>query len=1405
MIPLRSPHTFPDALVTTLALTAFLTPGATSPLTAVPPPNPPALGGVVLDDGGAPVPGARVELLPLPSNHGWANGVLDGRASSETAAKARSGDAGRFRLKSPGPGLWSVVVQAEGFVPMRYRLLPLVRDTELPPVTLLPDAGARVRVRDAVGRPAAGVWIYTLSASKTLWEQTATHGWQVGARTGKTGEDGLLALPRAPGERLEIHAFPAGSLTSGQTTAGAEATITFGAAGSGRRTLEVREPPPARVAAADPAGGAQEEEPHEAAPTRGSPVPGVVAAIGPLAWPAGRTGADGRLTLTGTPERPVQLYLFAPDGRRLRLDLTPEAGTGDKPLLLTLPPPARSSGRVLAASSRRPLPGALVWPLLDPGAFTFTDARGTWELTTPVEGAFRVGVLAPSFLPQTVRHPAGEAAARQAPTVALEAAAAAHGRVADPEGNPLAGVSLMAVPDPAARPPRFSTGDPAAGRAASDAEGRFTLGGLDPGTAYELTAAHPGFAAAKMQFTAAYATAPGAGVQIVLRPARAGAGRVVDGEDRPLPGVEVTVTAEGGSRRTVSGETGRFEVPELPGTRVDLSASKRGFFPITVRGVEIEPGEAPADLGTLVLGPGAAVFGRVTSGAGEGLAGVEVRVVEDDGRPLPVVAGELRGEKPRAVTGTAGRFRIEDLKPGRRVHLFFEREGYRPARLAAVEVPPPGPLTVHLETAAGSLAGRVTSEDGEPVTGARLRLSRALPPPGTVGVAPLPEEAPRSTSSDARGRFRFTGLAPGEVEIEVEAEGFQRTEPRRLTIKEQGATEDLLLVLARGAIVEGHLRSRDGEPVPGALVRVGPVRSSSDGDGFYHLAGVPPGTYLLSVRHLEYEMVKRRLTVQPGINVRDVTLPAGWPVAGRVVDDEDEPVPGAVLLLRSRGMAGMREYRAAGDGDGRFELPRVVDGHYRVEASHPGYVTGRAAVLDVNGGPVEGVEVRLFRGTTLEGRLLGLAEAELAGAQVEAVWGEQAPGEGAWGEAPLTGRVDYAGNYEIRGLGPGVWQVRAWLPGSGRQAEARVVVPAGGRRQVHDLEFSGDLTLTGQVLFDGMPLSETHVSLLGREVASRRSAITDHDGRFRVEDLEPGRYRLNLANPRESLRYNEDVDLFTDRDLVVEIATTRVAGVVRSASGNELSNDAPPLDDALVSLQQLVGTEGSPGSIVTVATDRAGTFVIDRLSAGRYLLSVRRDGYTPHKRLLDLVAGVQRDDLEIALAPTEGLEIYCRLATGPPLDRASLHVLDANGGVLLSETRGLAHGGYARFPTVPAGTWEVVVTAPGGAATRFTARVPGEALEVVLPPAARLEVRVPALIETNRVATLSLLGPDGRPFRGPGSIGNLQEQWTLQGGAGVVEGLQAGVWTLVVSAPDGQTWQENVALAYGKQAQVILE
>ena len=98
-------------------------------------------------------------------------------------------------------------------------------------------------------------------------------------------------------------------------------------------------------------------------------------------------------------------------------------------------------------------------------------------------------------------------------------------------------------------------------------------------------------------------------------------------------------------------------------------------------------------------------------------------------------------------------------------------------------------------------------------------------------------------------------------------------------------------------------------------------------------------------------------------------------------------------------------------------------------------------------------------------------------------------------------------------------------------------------------------------------------------------------------------------------------------------------------------------------------------------------------------------------------------DLELSLEPAAGLELVLRLATGRPPPRATLSVLDALGRPFFSETRSVAAAGGVRFATVPAGEWQVVVSAPGGATRRLPVTVPGPPVEVVLAVADRLDQR----------------------------------------------------------------------------------
>ncbi len=1321
--------------------------------------------GIVQDPARDPLAGARVELVPLLGNFAWQRGILAGSAGPEPVAATQTDDAGRFSLTAPTLGVWRLEVRAAGRVPMRYFPLPSARSIELPPLTLAPAGKTRIEVRHSSGEPAGGLWVYAESASADLWKALAKDGWRAGARHGRTDSRGVLELPRLPEERLHLHVFAPGNLAPLRLPdAGEQASAVLRPAEGGSRVLGVRD--------AD-----------------GRPMAGVVVGAGEPSWPLGQTGTDGRLSLAGVPAGPVEIQLFAGDGRRHDAAWSAPAA-GDPPAgWIALPRTAPLAGRVVADASGEPIAGALVWPGFDPGRFASSDADGRFQLEAPPAERFWLQAEAAGFLP-LVEHPA----AGHELVLRLEPAAAVAGRVVDEAGRPVPGARLTAAlrshPDkrPAFRPDR------AAGRAVSDREGRFQLTGLHPAAGYELAVAKAGFHPSRAPLEPA---APGGGrppLRVVLERSRAIHGRVVDAEDTPLAGVTVRLleAAEGRRRSprslraappdrwtTRTGAEGRFTLPDVPSRRVDVAAYKEGFSLLIVRGVRIPEAREAFDLGTLGLVRGAAVAGWVRAADGEPLVAAEVWVVDAAvGEPL-AMAEAITRQPPDAATAAEGRFQVTDLPPGEPFHLLVDADGYLPAAVPGLTAPTPEPIEVRLESAAG-VRGEVVDAEQRPIADAQVRLQ-----PVVVAGEPRRGRRPLSVRSDGDGSFRFDEVAAGSADVDAFAPGFQPSDARRLEVTAGAPAQPLRFVLRRGIALPGRVTDRGGAPIEGARARAGRPRASSDAEGRFVVEGLAPGRQLLEVDHPGYNRWRGEVGVEPRMDAIEVVLRGGWPVAGQVVDLEGRPVAGVAVLLEPAAPRGHRRYRASSDVEGRFQLERVAEGPYDVEARKQGYgVTRLGRAVEVAGGPVEGVELLLRRGAVVRGQVRGLSFEELAAVRLTA----------SKDSVQSSGTVDYEGRYEIPDLSPGDWLLRAALPGGGRQVEERLAVAPGVPELSRDLTFGGGLTLSGRVLHRGTPLAGAGVSLTGHDVAARRRAGSDHQGNFRLTDLEPGRYRLGVTHPRQGLTHNEELELSADREMTIDLRTFRVSGTVTDLRFQ-------PMAGALVSCWQL-GEDDSTGARYTAGTDGEGAFHLAQLPAGRYRLSAEEPGYAAAEEVLDVTADL--DGLRLVLAATKGLELGVRLATGAAAGRVGLHVFGPAGRLRQAELRGTTPAGRAHFPSVPPGDWEVVVSAPGGAAVRLPATVPGPPLELVLPAAGPLAVEVPALAESPLVAHLGIVGGDGRPLEAVTTDGTLLRRWPLAAGKVTVDGVPAGVWTLRVGTSDGQVWQSTVTTA-GSASAVRLE
>jgi hypothetical protein len=1323
-----------------LLLAAFLL----APAGASGMPVPLEVSGVVVRTGGA-LADVRVSLLALQSNHAWRGAVLAGRAAPDPAATVDAGSEGRFVLTAPSAGMWTVVVTAPGRVPMRYLPVPVTDPVELPPVELVPDAGLEVRVLGKDGKPAAGAWVLVTTGSPDLLKTLRADGWQLDSRMGRTDAAGRLKLPRVAGEEVKVHAFaPGARRATAAVPAGVPQAELILEPSAGDRTVEVRE-------------------------ASGAPAAGVAVSAGNPAWPAGVTGPDGRITLPSDAEGPFDLLLA--DGRRSKLD--------SLPAVVALPELRRVEGKVLDAAARKPLAWALVWPGDDPGNVTFTGPGGTYAVAERAGGRPWVQVEASGFRPASAKLP--QAPARM-PTLALEPARTLAGRVLDKAGAPLPGVAVAAARDRREKGEVFRS-DRSASRAWSDAEGRFLLRGLAAAPTYELTASRTGYQPAQATVTA------GGEVRLVLERARSAHGLAVDAGGRPLAGVEVTVASSSGTITAVTDDRGRFEVPALPGGWVDLEARRQGFAPTLVPGVEVAPGPGPADLGTLTLLPGVRIEGRVTGGAGRPLAGAGVWLAEGDRQPGPALAATLRRQEPAATTDEAGRFAIADVARGERVNVLLAREGYVPFWVQGVEAPTSRPLAVALERAS-RLRGRVEDAAGEPVPGASVRLRPAPPSPGTVGVEVRRSENAADAETGGDGTFAFDEVAPGAVALEASAEGFVPSEPVELQVASGGEIPEVRLVLGRGAVIAGWVTNAAREPVAGAQVRIGALRTESDAEGRYRLPGIPPGSAALALSHPAYRPKSQLVDVQPGENRADVTLERGATVSGRVVDEAGAPRPGAELKLRNRGERGLLGYRASSGADGRFELLAVADGSFDLEAEAEGFAPAvHPAVVEVAGRDIEGLELVLRRGATVSGRILGLDPGQMAAVEVTAERD---------GRAPRHGAVDHTGRYEIAALEAGDWHLKAQLAGGRREADAWVAIAPGDSEVERDLELGGGLALDGRVRFEDRPLPGSRISLRGLDVTAERGVTADYQGAFRFEDLEPGRYRVEVTHPERMLSQSEDLEIAADREIVIDIATAALSGTVVAAG----SGEAVP--EAMVYLQRLLGgTE--PGPLTTVATNAAGSFVTASLAPGRYRLTVREAGYAPEERMVEVEAGVPAEPLTIELDPTLGLALTVRRAAGEPPVWATVLVLDDAGRPVHVEEPRLSDRGRGYLQQVPPGHWTLLIKAAGSAAVLAQATVPGKRLEVTLPRGSALTVRVPALSESHAAAALTLAAADGTPYSGINPGGSFQQSWPLAGGTATVPDVPAGAWRLKVTAADGRVWSGSLSTNGAEAAAAVME
>ncbi|HEX3555073.1 MAG TPA: carboxypeptidase regulatory-like domain-containing protein [Thermoanaerobaculia bacterium] len=1050
--------------------------------------------GEVLGVGGTSLPGVRVELRPALSR--YEAGMLE-LAGEEPAPVAQDVTSvlGRFRLSAPRAGLWRLVARANGYVPMETPVFSVFEEEErsLPAVTLRPDRGLRVRVVESYGKPIPGVRVLGQTEKAALWGAW----WQPSARQAVSGPDGGLRLSRAAGEPLRLWAAGPAFPAQGDVVADKGDAILLLQRGEQRfliaREADDRAAPEALFRDSRTSlllGRFDGKLPQPLALT--APATGL--------WDLRIDLADGRQVFPRIDEahRPAETTL-------IRVILTPAAPV---------------AGRIVDASSRRPIAGALVWASDDPGFATWTDAAGTYKLSGRVpESHWWLQAVAADYAANflQVGPPLGSSAGlpRIADlTLAPAPVPAITGVVVDEAARPVGGAEVVLV-DPEASPQQWR-------RVSTSPAGSFRIRGLQAGGSYTLTASRSGFAPATLLATVPLPTQTQAAIRLTLRRGRTASGLVVDPRQRPISGAAVRLTTakskwasrarpELGPFRAATDPDGRFRIPDLPAGLFELRIEGPELAPLPKKMISVPGGKGPLDLGTFTLESRARIAGWIVDPGDRPVESVEIWVVPEDYAEITQATHQAG---PATVSGPDGRFELRERAVGDHERLRACRKGYSPAEFPVKRPASTEPRIVLTPTV--HLAGHVVGADGEPLPGATVsawptgqeRGDLIMPDP------PCPSSFFSSALTDAKGDFIVELGGAGHYEVAASGAGHLSTRLERLHVPAEGL-DGLQVRMEAGVTVNGHVADPEGQPVVGAAIRLSGGRSSvaaaSDDGGDFLLEGVEPGERSVDVRHDDFATEERKVQIRPEGTRLDLVLHpvSHLEIRGRVIGPDGAPVAGA-LVTKDRCQCQSTSTLA----DGSFLLPGDKGAHELV-AEKDGFAPTETGDITVENRSIDGVEIRLSYGLTLTGRVLGIDPAAVSKILVRVVAGSL---------REIQGAIDSEGRFEVPHLPPGKWDLYAQA--GDRYASVELTPPAGLTEVVHDLQFPPVAEVRGRVTGPGgEPIEGASLWFSGNTYAHFQ-AQTLADGSFAV-GVTDGTYTLSVSAEGYSSREAE-------RPIVVE-------------------------------------------------------------------------------------------------------------------------------------------------------------------------------------------------------------------------------------------------------------------------------
>ncbi|HEY0593028.1 MAG TPA: carboxypeptidase regulatory-like domain-containing protein, partial [Thermoanaerobaculia bacterium] len=463
--------------------------------------------------------------------------------------------------------------------------------------------------------------------------------------------------------------------------------------------------------------------------------------------------------------------------------------------------------------------------------------------------------------------------------------------------------------------------------------------------------------------------------------------------------------------------------------------------------------------------------------------------------------------------------------------------------------------------------------------------------------------------------------------------------------------------------------------------------------------------------HRSYPPLVREANVSGREARLDLQFERGIELAGLVVREGGVPIAGAQVAASTAADLGTNR-GALTDANGSFRIEGLTPGRYAVTV-RAGAMT--KTLRDVDVATAGTMRIELAAGGTIAGRVTGLAPADLSTANVSV----------SSNDGRLSAPVRTDGTFRVEGAPPGTARVVATAGEmtAQRRTPAKVIEITAGSETYVDLDFSSPNRVSGRVLRGGAPVDAAQVSFQmgGGALASTGSARTNAQGEYVVEGLADGTYAVFVTDMRTWGSYRTSCTVAGSGTFDIEMPLASLRGRVIDRETQE------GLAGASVALDM----DPPPAfRLPAVQTDASGSFRLEGLAAGSYMMRASRRGYGP--AVVDVVVAKDSDqEVEMRLSRVDGVAVRAVDARdGRPL-RAYVSVADAAGRMVLEQSLGgsdderlsLAAGAFRAAVFVTGYATRVVeIASPGGPYT--VGLTPGGSLRIETSSRERVRARI---------------------------------------------------------------------------------